>query len=1019
MSDALVSDANINHYRILRKIGAGGMGEVFLAEDTKLGRKVAIKFLNEESARDAGSLRRFVQEAKAASALNHPNILTVYEIGESEGRNYISAEFVKGENLREKLRSQPFTLLETLDITIQIAKALNAAHDAGIVHRDIKPENVMLREDGLAKVLDFGLAKLTPKNNEVSSVDSAKTLPGTLMGTVAYMSPEQARGKEVDERSDIWSFGVLLYEMLARRAPFAGETTTDLIISIVQKEPPALRNFAPALPNELYFIVGKLLRKKADERYQNISDVLNDLRRIKRRLDYEEIESPLSLGDSTTQMPSLENQTTISNQQPQLLNSSEIDSNGAEKTPPNNLSLEFTPLIGREAEIEEIKRLLKQPGTRLLTVTGVGGTGKTSLAQTVAHESLTEFKDGTYFINLSAIETAALVVPIIAQTLGVKEESGKSLKEMLEKSLSERKILLVLDNFEQITEAASSVGELLSAAKNLKILVTSRVRLHLSFEREFVLQPLGVPTDNRLSLRELGEYAAIALFVERARAVKSGFELTEENASSVTEICRRLDGLPLALELAAARVKLLAPQAILTRLSHSLKLLTGGARDLPERQQTMRAAIRWSYDLLDSEEQKLLNRLATCGGGLTLDAAEAVANADGDLKIDLFDGIASLVDNSLLALREQADGEPRFRMLALVREFALEELEASGEASEIRRRHAEFFARLSEEAAPHLSGAKAAEWFEQIEDEHDNLRLALDWSLGCEPDTALRIVAGIWWFWYRRGYLAEGSRWLKQTLDNTATDAKLQAAAYYGICFLSLLQGDLKAAESYGADGLRIARASGDEESISRAFNGLGSVKNRMGELEAAQALYEEGLKVARASGNRRQIVPLVSNLGALATEREDYEAARKYFEEAIINAKAESMKPLAGTCAANLAQIACLQEDYEAARIYALESLDASEKLGDGIMTAFALNSFGATVFAAGDPEKAARLWGAAHSIFESKGYKINTSEQNFLDRFTARASAAIGAAAYEAAYREGQSMRLKKALALARETT
>ena len=343
----ITTGKNFGHYEIREKLGAGGMGEVFLAEDTKLGRKVAIKFLNEEFARDADKLRRFVQEAKAASALNHPNILTVYEIGETDGKNYIATEFIEGKTLREQSSGkESLQMSSVLNFAIQIAEALAAAHRAGIVHRDIKPENIMVRADDYVKVLDFGLAKLT--ETKAAGGEEDQTLvcsnPGMILGTVGYMSPEQARGQAVDARTDIWSFGVLLYEMLARRAPFAGETATDVMLSIVQKEPPALQHIAPDLPNELYFIVGKTLRKKADERYQSIGDVLTDLRRIKQRLDYEEIEKTLSPEASKARMPSQEHQTAIFNQQPkQSSDSGEAIStisttSSGEKLPPNNLS---------------------------------------------------------------------------------------------------------------------------------------------------------------------------------------------------------------------------------------------------------------------------------------------------------------------------------------------------------------------------------------------------------------------------------------------------------------------------------------------------------------------------------------------------------------------------------------------------------------------------------------------------------------------------------------------------------
>ena len=1018
----LLTNTNLSHYRIIEKIGAGGMGEVFLAEDTRLKRQVALKILPADVAADKERIRRFIQEATTVSALNHPNIITIHDIGEDHGANFIATEYVEGVTLRELINSRPQDLSEILEISLQITSALATAHQAGIVHRDIKPENVMQRSDGYVKVLDFGLAKLSePKTIGKEQSTLVHSHPGVIRGTVAYMSPEQARGLQVDSRTDIWSFGVLLYELLARRMPFTGETATDVMLSIIQKEPPALQLFAPDLPGDIYFIIGKLLRKKLAERYQSVREVLADLRRLKQRLDYEEIERTFSPEELKARMQR--------EQDTAIFTAADSDSNesisisstsSAEDLPPNNLSAELSLLIGRDTELAEITQLLRQTDVRLLTITGVGGTGKTRLAQAVAHNALTEFADGVYFINLSAIESAELVVPIIAQTLGVREESGKPLKERLREHLREKKPLLVLDNFEQITQAAPQVGELLSASANLKILVTSRVRLYLRFEHEFPLQPLAVPAQERLGLSELQENPAVALFVERAQAVKPAFALTEENAPSVAEICRRLDGLPLAIELAAVRIKLLAPQAILTRLTNSLKLLTGGARDLPARQQTMRGAIQWSYDLLEAEEKKLLNRLAVFAGGFALEAAEAVANAEGDLSVDLLDAVASLVDKSLLALREMADGEPWFRMLEVVREFALEALETSGEAAEVKHLHAGFYAQLAETAEPELKGGKAAEWLETLEQEHDNLRFALEWSLAGEPKTALRIVGAIFIFWNKRGYLSEGSKWTRAALERNGAEAdtKLRAKAYWGIGGLSWRQGDLEAAELFNQESLRLAREIDDKYWICRSLGGLGRVKMEQGDLSQSKALAEESLAIARELNDKTQISFMLNSLGEIARQQEDYESAREFYEEALVLARQESLKALISVLTQNLASVACFQGDNNAALSFALESLKISEELGDKINIGIALGIFAALAAATGETEKAARLFGAMQAIYDAIGYKLIKADQIFFDRYTNQARVAMGDEAYEAAFREGQMMRLKKAIALARET-
>jgi predicted ATPase/transcriptional regulator with XRE-family HTH domain len=436
----------------------------------------------------------------------------------------------------------------------------------------------------------------------------------------------------------------------------------------------------------------------------------------------------------------------------------------------NNLPAQPTRLIGREIEVACVCDLLRHPDRRLITLTGPGGIGKTRLALQVAGELLDEFAHGVWFVNLAPIGDPALVIATIAQALGIKKNGVQLIAESLKAYLREKQLLLLLDNFEQVVEAAVQVADLLAAAPGLKVLVTSRAALHLSGEHELMVPPLALPErQSNMDVARLTQYEAVRLFIERARAVRADFAVTNENAPAVAEICHRLDGLPLAIELAAARVKLFPLQPLLARLSSRLTFLTGGARDLPARQQTIRALIDWSYELLDGAEKALFARLGVFVGGSTLEAAEVVCNVDDNLLLKVADGVASLLDKSLLRQVEAGNSEQRFTMLETIREYALERLAANGEEETIRQQHAAYFLALAQAAEPMLSSARRPMWLEQLETEHDNFRAVLSWSRARSDDSRyeLRLTAALWWFWYFRGHASEGHRWLEDALART------------------------------------------------------------------------------------------------------------------------------------------------------------------------------------------------------------------------------------------------------------
>jgi predicted ATPase/class 3 adenylate cyclase len=634
------------------------------------------------------------------------------------------------------------------------------------------------------------------------------------------------------------------------------------------------------------------------------------------------------------------------------------------KLRPHHLPLQLTPLVGRQREVETARDLLQRAEVRLLTMTGPGGTGKTRLSQQVAADLLDDFADGVFFVDLAPILAANLVASAIARMLGVRETGGQTLLESLKTSLQMRQILLVLDNFEQVLEAAPLVLELLTAAPGLKVLVTSREALHVRGEQEFPVPPLSVPgLTQGLPVEVLSRYAAVELFVQRATSIRPDFVLSEEDAPAVAAICRRLDGLPLAIELAAARIKLFPPSALLARMEKLLQLLTGGAVDLPERQQTLRGSIAWSYDLLTEGEKRLFRLLSVFVGGCTLDAAEAVCNPDGGSQIEVLDGVASLVEKSLLRQEAGAVGVPRFGMLETIRDYAGQKLCEAAEAEPARQRHLEFFVHLAEEAEPKLEAAGMLAWFERLEAEHDNLRAALTWGFEAEPTLALRLAGALGLFWEVRGYWDEGRAALERALSQAGdapSAARAKVLRYAGA--MANFQSDVRRGKELAEESLDLSRKLGDRRGVARSLLLGVSIADRQGaqeeslgiareigdkwteawallaqgwgalargDAEAAPALFRQGLAVAREQGAIGVIGWALSGLGLLSSVQGNDPAARSLLEESLalhrhIGNTGGELRLLDA-----LADVAWRQRDYEAVRGYCEENLTIAQTLG------------------------------------------------------------------------------------------
>jgi predicted ATPase/class 3 adenylate cyclase len=726
----------------------------------------------------------------------------------------------------------------------------------------------------------------------------------------------------------------------------------------------------------------------------------------------------------------------------------------------NNLPLQPTPLVGREREVEEVCERLRQEDIRLLTLTGPGGTGKTRLALQAAADLLEDFEDGVFFVYLAATTDPDLFLTQVAGALGLQESGDVPLEDLLKEYLGRRELLLVLDNFEQLLSAVPLVGELLSAAPRLKGLATSRIPLGIYGEHEYAVPPLSVPDTKRLPpIEVLSQYEAVRLFIDRASAAKRGFEITSENAPAVAEICARLDGLPLAIELAAARIKLLPPKVLLTRLANRLKLLTGGPKDLPARQRTLRGAIEWSHDLLEEGEKTLFARLSVFSGGRTLEAIEAICNAEGDLPVDALDGVSSLLDKSLLVREETSEEESRFVMLETIHEFAREMLQESGEAAEVSRLHAEYFLTFAEEAEPELEGPDQVAWMERLEADLDNFRAALSWLLEVgEVELALRIGAALSLFWRIRGHLSEGRRWLSEGLSGgDAAPAGVRARAMLVLGDLAWKQGDYPQGEEKLEASLALCREAGDRRGEAQALNSLGFIASEHNDLERAEKLLEESLALGRKASMPVVINSALNSLAALAAYRNDYARATVLLEEglgiaraagdvrgiaihttslgatAVVTGEFERAEALlqqgremfwklgdwlhVSVADLNLGNLALARNDFDLAEKQGLKVILDLQERADVFGIDGALDILASVTASRGEIRRAARIWGGVEGYRDARDIPWAPDEREMIEPRIDAARTRLDEADWTMAWEEGRAMTLDQAVDYALE--
>jgi non-specific serine/threonine protein kinase len=968
-ASAPLSGRTLSHYQVERLLGAGGMGEVYLAKDPRLDRLVALKILPMDLAANPDRMQRFMREARAASALNHPNVATIYDIGESDGISFIAMEYIEGATLADTAAGRPMTASAIVDIAVQVAEALEAAHEKGITHRDIKPSNLMVTPQGRVKVLDFGIAKTSASESAATTPApsaTTHTAVGAVIGSLSYMSPEQVAGREVDARSDIFSFGVALYELSTGCLPFHATTTAETINRILHVQPEPVTRLNHEIPPELERITLKCLEKLRERRHQSATEVVRELRRLRRQTD------------------------------------SDLFRIGPGDTRRHNIPASLTSFVGRQRETEELQRSLA--ASRLVTVTGAGGCGKTRLAFHVASNLLTRFPEGVWIVDLSALSEPGLVAHTIAASLGIREAPGRSIEDSLIEYFRAHRVLLVLDNCEHlITESAQLVERLLRAIETLHVLATSREALSLPGESVWRVPSLAGP-------------AAEALFRDRATAVDPTCAVTDQDAPLVTEICRRLDGIPLAIELAAAKLRVLSIAQLHERLNDRFRVLTGGSRTAVARQRTLEATIDWSYELLSDAERVLFGRLSVFPGSWTLDAAEEICSGDGIEAAGVVELLSHLVDKSLVNVDPGSLGERRYRCLETIRQYGRERLANLGQTGRMRDRHLAYYVALVTRAEPELQRRNQAAWLTRLELELPNLRAALEWSLDNRdhPNIALEMASRATWFWMKRGHLAEGDQWLTRALATGANAAPaLQAKALFGLTLLTFFKAEYVRCSAALDKCVTFARAVGDLDTAAMALGVKGFIAMEAADMVEAVRLAGESVAVVRAGAKPWCECLSLECLAWDAMMKGDVERAIDLTETALGLLQELGDLWAIGLHTSDLALFRLVQGRLDDSERVCGDGIELFQKVEDRFGLSCVLAVLAGIYAARGRLRRAARLWGATHSLLASIASPLQDSFKRTVgDTYIAQARESLGQDTFDAAFGEGRVMSMSQAV-------
>jgi len=934
---ALSSGCTLAGLVLERVLGRGAMGVVWLGVEEGLERPVAVKVLAPELAEDESFRERFLTEMRLAASLDHPHVCPVYRAGEEDGLLYLALRYVPGEDLGAAVARAALEPERALGLLHDLAGALDAAHAHGLLHRDVKPANVLLDESGNAYLADFGLAR--------SDAGSQASVAGSQAGTLAYLAPERIEGAAATTASDLYAFACLAFCTLSGAPPFVREHDAALLFAQVRDAPPSLIEHGLGRLDPVFV---RALAKRPEERYSSSRDLV------------EALAQALAGDESASGLPSAW---------------------------PETLPRPQTAFVGRERELDRATEILAT-GAPLLTLTGPGGTGKTRLALELAARTAACY-DSVHWVSLAALRDPNLLLPTIAKEL---DEPDRAPAE----TIGERRLLLALDNLEQLLPDASALlAELKTACPNLTLVVTSRAPLHVQAEHALPVPPLE-------------QNEAIALFHRRAE--HHGRGVTGESEATVAEICRRLDCLPLALELAAARLRLMSPAALLERLDQRLRLLAGGPRDAPARQQTLTATLDWSYDLLQPAERELLAGLTVFSGSFALEAAEAICAAE-------LDTLEGLLDASLLRRLDDSPGGARYWLLAVVREYAATKLVELPSHDALHDAHAASFRDLAVRAKDELAADDVLTWLARLDADHDNVRAALAWAKRRhDGETVFGIATSMNQFWQTRGHLAEARQWLSEALDDELeAPAALRAKALLSASHIALRLGDLEAAERLCERNMELCEQTGDIPHLSQALSVLAVVSEYRGDFEVAADRHERALALARRQNDERALRMTVNYVALFELTRENYDRARSLFEEGSVLATRIGWRSTIAGSIYDLALVDGLAGEHDEVRRRLPEAISIFGELEDRECLAYAFIVLAAGEAESGRGERAATLLGTAESLFGDLGSKPEPLEQRLVDRALTASRAQLDAATWEQAHATGTGLSLEEAVELA----